>query len=129
MNDLKQLEKDLVRFTEERHWSQYHNPKNFAIALMCEAGELLDAFTWVEGEQSKKFKDDAEKRAYLEKEMGDVLINLVQLGHHLEIDVLAAAFKKLEKLQVRYAEAVVNKGTYSKIPDSEDDASEIKAQA
>ena len=36
----------LLAFRNERDWAQFHNPKDLAIALSTEAGELLECFLW-----------------------------------------------------------------------------------
>ena len=44
--DLEKIKKTLRKFTEERDWEQFHNPKNLATALSVEASELLEIFQW-----------------------------------------------------------------------------------
>jgi hypothetical protein len=46
MSQLKELEKLLVDFRDQRDWQQFDNPKDLAIALSLEAGELLEVFLW-----------------------------------------------------------------------------------
>ena len=43
-NEIKALTDAINRFTEERDWDQFHNPKDLAIAISLEASELLEAF-------------------------------------------------------------------------------------
>ena len=45
-NEIKALTDAINRFTEERDWDQFHNPKDLAIAISLEASELLEAFLW-----------------------------------------------------------------------------------
>lgn len=45
-NTLEQLIEKLVQFRNERDWEQLHNPKDLAVALSIEAGELLELFLW-----------------------------------------------------------------------------------
>ena len=40
-NDLEALRDALRTFARERDWDQFHSPKNLAMALAGEAGELL----------------------------------------------------------------------------------------
>ena len=40
-------------FAEERNWTQFHSPKNLGLALVVEAGELLEPFQWLSEEQSR----------------------------------------------------------------------------
>ena len=49
MNELKEK---LRKFADDRNWNQFHNPKNLAMALGGEVGELLDIFQWLKEEES-----------------------------------------------------------------------------
>jgi NTP pyrophosphatase (non-canonical NTP hydrolase) len=80
-------------FIAERDWDQFHNPKNLAMALVAEAGELVEHFQWLTAEQADRLP--AETLAEVEHEIADVLIFLVELADRLQIDPLAAAEKKL----------------------------------
>ena len=39
-------------FVDERDWSQFHDPKNLAMALTGEVGELVEHFQWLTNEES-----------------------------------------------------------------------------
>jgi NTP pyrophosphatase (non-canonical NTP hydrolase) len=80
-------------FVAERDWDQFHNPKNLAMALVAEAGELVEHFQWLTPEQADRLPP--ETLAEVEHEIADVLIFLVELADRLKIDPLAAAEKKL----------------------------------
>ena len=43
---LAQLTDLLRRFNAERDWGRYHSPRNLAMALSVEAGELLELYLW-----------------------------------------------------------------------------------
>lgn len=43
--DLKPLEAVLQKFADERDWNQFHSPKNLAMALTGEVGELVEIFS------------------------------------------------------------------------------------
>ena len=49
--DIKELQKKVIEFREERDWAQYHNPKDLAVSLSLEAAELQEIFQWKDGEQ------------------------------------------------------------------------------
>jgi NTP pyrophosphatase (non-canonical NTP hydrolase) len=34
--------------TLDRDWDKFHTPKNLAVSISIEAGELLEAFQWLE---------------------------------------------------------------------------------
>lgn len=94
IDNLETLREKLARFAAERDWEQFHNPKNLAMALAGEAGELLEHFQWLTLEQSDQLPPEV--RAEVELEIADVLLFLVRLADRLDIDPLKAAEKKLE---------------------------------
>lgn len=34
----------IIKFRDDRNWSQFHNPKDLAISISLEAAELLELF-------------------------------------------------------------------------------------
>jgi NTP pyrophosphatase (non-canonical NTP hydrolase) len=92
-DSLDHLRKRLAAFAAERDWEQFHNPKNLAMALAGEAGELLEHFQWLTFEQAAHLPD--ETRAEVALEAADVLLFLVRLCDKLGIDLAAACEKKL----------------------------------
>ncbi len=92
-DSLEALRARLAHFAGERDWDQFHNPKNLAMALAGEAGELLEHFQWLTFEQAANLP--RETRAEVAMEAADVLLFLVRLCDKLDIDLAAAAEKKL----------------------------------
>ena len=43
---MKEIIEKLIKFRNEREWEQFHNPKDLAIALNVESGELLENYLW-----------------------------------------------------------------------------------
>jgi NTP pyrophosphatase (non-canonical NTP hydrolase) len=97
---LEALRAQLRAFVAERDWDQFHTPKNLAMALVGEAGELVEQFQWLTPEESANLP--AESRAEVELEIADVLLFLLRLCDKLEVDPLAAAEKKLEMNRKKY---------------------------
>ncbi len=97
---MKDLIQKLRDFAEERDWNQFHSPKNLAIALTVEVAELLEEFQWLTEEQSRK--PDQERLNRIKDEISDVMIYLVLLSDHLDVDLLASAFEKIEKNRDKY---------------------------
>jgi dCTP diphosphatase len=91
---LAELQAALARFAAERDWDQFHSPKNLAIALSVEAGELLEHFQWLTEERSRQLS--AEELGRVGEELADVLLYLVRLADRLGVDLLAAARAKIE---------------------------------
>ena len=90
----------LRHFASERDWEQFHSPKNLAMALVAEAGELAAEFQWMTEAQSSA--PDAEQLDRIRAEAADVLIYLVRLADKLGFDPLAAAAAKIEANERRY---------------------------
>lgn len=91
--DLQSLTQSLRDFAKARDWEQFHSPKNLAAALSVEAAELLEHFQWLTEEQSRNLP--ALAKAEVGAEAADVLLYLLQLCDKLQIDLMAAARKKL----------------------------------
>ncbi len=90
---LDELAARLAEFARERDWDQFHAPKNLAMALAGEVGELLEHFQWLTEQQSANLPADVKDAVALE--MADVLLYLVRLADKLEIDLGAAAVRKI----------------------------------
>lgn len=90
---LDALSRLLAAFVSEREWDPFHTPKNLAMALAAEAGELLEHFMWLTPEQSEALA--AETREEVALEMADVLLFLLRLAQKLDIDLLATTERKL----------------------------------
>ena len=100
MNDLQGLRDELRQFAAEREWDQFHSPKNLAMALSAEAGELLEVFQWLSESQSADL--DAKAHARAAEEIADILLYVVRIADRLGIDPLAAARRKLVENAQKY---------------------------
>jgi NTP pyrophosphatase (non-canonical NTP hydrolase) len=100
IDSLDTLRTRLRVFVAERDWDRFHNPKNLAMALIVEAGELVEQLQWLTPEQADNLRP--EQRTAVEHEIADVLIYLVELADRLGIDPLAAAGKKLVLNAAKY---------------------------
>lgn len=100
MADLERLRDALRAFAAERDWTRFQSPKNLAMALAAEAGELLEVFQWLTEAQSRDLPPAA--KAAAADEIADVLIYLVRLADRLGVDPVAAADRKMLANAVRY---------------------------
>jgi dCTP diphosphatase len=100
MTELESLRDQLRKFAAERDWDQFHSPKNLAMALSAEAGELLENFQWLTEEQSLRMSPEA--LAAAGDEAADVLLYLIRLCDKLGIDPVAAAQRKIAANAVKY---------------------------
>ena len=99
-DSLEQLNARLLRFAQERDWEQFQSPKNLAMALAGEAGELLEHFQWLTEEQSANLSP--EKQRAVSHELADILNYLIRLAQRLDIDLLAATDEKIAINEQRY---------------------------
>lgn len=97
---LSSLQASLRAFARERDWEQFHSPKNLAMALTVEAGELQEIFQWLSEQQSCSL--DVQQRQHVKEEMADVLLYLCRLADVLAIDLQAAALDKLKRNAEKY---------------------------
>ena len=100
VDSLQELRDALRTFAAARDWDQFHSPKNLAMAISVEAGELLENFQWTVEAQSALLPP--ESVAKVEEEIADVLLYLVRLADKLEIDLLRAARRKMALNAERY---------------------------
>jgi len=100
--DYPSLVDELRAFVAERDWSQFHDPKNLAMLLASEAGELLAEYRWVPSDDADAFSREADARERIANEIGDVGIALVLLCDRTGIDLQTAMRDKLAKNRVRY---------------------------
>lgn len=100
MNEIEQLKQRLRDFARARDWEQFHSPKNLSMALIVEAAELVEHFQWLTEAQSHALAGD--KRREVEQEMADVFIYLTRLADLLGLDLLAAAYRKIELNEKKY---------------------------
>lgn len=91
--DLDWLADELDRFATERDWNRLHDPKNLAMALAAEAGELLEQFQWLNPEEAK----DHASSSSVADEVADVLIYLVRFASVAGLDLEKAVHQKLVK--------------------------------
>ena len=88
-------------FADERDWQQFHTPKNLAMALAGEVGELLAELQWLTPEESSAVMD-TEVGGRVRAEIGDVMIYLTRLADVLGIDLVQAGQDKLTDSARRY---------------------------
>jgi NTP pyrophosphatase (non-canonical NTP hydrolase) len=102
MNDrqttLQEIKEKVREFREERGWLET-DPKDIALSLVLEAGEVLEQFQWV---TSEEVIDKPEWRMAVGEEVADVLFLLTELSSILDVDVAEAFEKKIEKQAKKY---------------------------
>lgn len=94
------LAERLRDFAARRDWEGYHTPKNLAMALCGEAGELIELFQWLTPEESDAIME--ERATEVEDELADVFIYLVRLADVLGVDLIKAAHAKIDRNERRF---------------------------
>jgi dCTP diphosphatase len=102
--DLKELQKIIINFRDEREWKQFHTPKNLAVSISIESGELLEHFQW---------NDECQNKKEIAYEMADILAYLLLLAYECDIDLEKAFLEKMNLNEKKYPADLV-KGSSKK---------------
>jgi NTP pyrophosphatase (non-canonical NTP hydrolase) len=102
MTGLESLLAELREFVSERDWQQFHDPKNLAMLLASEAGELVAEYRWVKNDDADALSRDEAKRRRILDEIGDVGIALLLLCNRIGADPVEAMRAKLQLNRERY---------------------------
>ncbi|MFC1783992.1 nucleotide pyrophosphohydrolase [Planctomycetota bacterium] len=106
MTDAKTTIKELIEwvaaFEAERDWRQFHSPKNLAMGLAIETGELLEHFQWISEDDSRAVTDDPKQMQQVREEVADVLCYLLNLALVMGIDLSEAFFDKMKQNEIKY---------------------------
>jgi NTP pyrophosphatase (non-canonical NTP hydrolase) len=115
--DLDAITARVRAFAEARDWARFHSPRNLAMALSVEAGELLELFLWSSDAGPQPL--NPERGPKVADEAADVLICLVNLCDRAGIDLAEAVASKLERAEKKYpAERVRGQALkYDEYPD------------
>lgn len=109
MKEIEEITNALIEFRNERDWEQFHNPKDLALAINVEAGELLELFLWKKAEEANKEKIQEELADILaysfllaEKygfEVKDIVMNKIKInGEKYPVDKSKGTAKKYNEL-------------------------------
>lgn len=97
MNDIQILIEELVKFRDARHWEQFHNSKDLALAISIEAAELNELFLWKNAEDSEKV--DREKIA---EELADIFAFSLLLANKHGFNLKEIVLEKIHKNSLKY---------------------------
>ena len=104
--DLGALQAHLEGFARAREWGRFHSPKNLALAIASETGELAELFQWVTEEESRGIAGDEARRARVADELADILQYIIRMADILDISLPEALWRKLRENEVRYPAAL-----------------------
>ncbi len=94
MSDIDLITRELLKFRDERDWEQFHNPKDLALAINVEAGELLELFLWKDAEVVKKEK--------VQEELADVLAFAFLMAEKYGLDIKEIMLDKIKMNGEKY---------------------------
>ena len=77
--EISKLQLEIDQFAKERDWEQFHNPKDLAVALSIESGELLESFLWKSSEDANTDK--------VKEELADVIAYAFLLADKYDFDI------------------------------------------
>jgi NTP pyrophosphatase (non-canonical NTP hydrolase) len=100
MKNVKDITERIIAFRDARNWKQFHNPKDVALSLVLEAGEVMEHFQWKSKEEMEKYVIEAKEK--IGEELADVLYWILLMGHDFNIDVLNALDKKMKINEAKY---------------------------
>lgn len=89
---MEELIKRILKFRDDRDWSQFHTPENLAKAISIESAELLENFLW----DSKFNKEN------VEEELADVMIYCLMMADRLDVDIINIMNAKIDKNEKKY---------------------------
>lgn len=102
---MKEIIEELIKFRNERDWEQFHNPKDLALAINVEAGELLELFLWKKAEDANIDK--------VKEELADVFAFAFLMADKYNFDVKEIVLEKIKRNGEKYP-ADKAKGTAKK---------------
>jgi dCTP diphosphatase len=112
---LAELHAELRTFVAERDWHKFHDPKNLAMAVASEAGELVALLRWVAGPDADARAQDPAHRPAILAELADVAIAVLLLADRIGADLPEAIRAKLAINRANYPIAL-SRGTAERPP-------------
>jgi NTP pyrophosphatase (non-canonical NTP hydrolase) len=94
MKEIADITNALLKFRNERDWEQFHNPKDLALAINVEAGELLELFLWKDAKDANIEK--------VKEELADVFAFAFLLAEKYNLDVKEIVLDKIKKNAEKY---------------------------
>ena len=93
-SDINEIMEQIVQFSEDRDWDQFHNGKDLALALSIEASELNEAFLWKSAEDVKIDK--------IKEELADIINYAFLIAYKYNLDIKDIVLTKLKRNAEKY---------------------------
>ena len=106
MNDevsISELKCAVKKFCEARNWDQFHSPKELAIGIASEAGELLQIFRFKSEEQMLEILSSARREEVCD-EISDIFFFILRFAQMNNIDLSSELENKIAKNAKKYPE-------------------------
>lgn len=100
MSSIESLTTKIIEFRDARKWKKFHTPKNLALSLVIETGELLEIMQWKKDQEI--LADINKLKPQLEDELADIAIYLLLLAHEFGINLATAIPQKIAKNWKKY---------------------------
>jgi len=98
---MNKFQKKIQKFSKDRDWDQFHNPKDLLLGIVEEVGEIRNIVKW-EQDISKIQKTMKKHKNQLEDDIGDIYWFLALLSNGSGIDIDRAIDKVIRKNQSRF---------------------------
>ena len=98
--NIEKIKQRIQKFSDDRNWDEFHNPKNLVMALNGEVGELNEIFQWLNFEECMSLPDDVKE--HTKEEIADIAIYLIRICMKLDINLEEAIFNKMTKNEAKY---------------------------
>lgn len=93
MERFEVLSQRIKKFNQDREWSQFHSPSNFAKSISIEAGELLECFQWSDSNYNKD---------NVLEELADIANYCIQFAQSLDVDLIDLVNQKMDVSEKKY---------------------------
>jgi dCTP diphosphatase len=97
---MKDLEKDIYKYLEERGWDNL-KPSDLAKSISIESAELLELFQWKDM-TTEEVKSNPEHFEKVKKELADVFIYALDMAVILKLDSEEIIRSKLDEIKRKY---------------------------
>ena len=94
MDSIDEIRAKLIAFRDERDWAQFHNPKDLALAINIEAGELLELFLWKDADQANPER--------VKEELADILSFAFLMADKYDLDIKEIILDKIKSNDKKY---------------------------
>ena len=97
---IEDLHTSLQKITDDRDWDQYHSPRNLAMALSVEVGELLELFLWCSDKGPQP--PVSSRESAVQEEVADIFICLLNFCRKMNIDLYEVTTRKISAIEQKY---------------------------